>query len=72
MSNFNPVNVGLLLLGILLIMSAILDKSIPDLIRSLGEGNLNAFKIGDATAGSSGGSGFNGGGGFGGGGGGSF
>ena len=72
MSNFNPVNVGLLLLGILLIMSAILDKSIPDLIRSLGEGNLDAFKIGDATTGSSGGSGFNGGGGFGGGGGGSF
>ena len=72
MSNFNPVNVGLLLLGILLIMSAILDKSIPELIRSLGEGNLGAFKIGDATAGSSGGSGFDGGGGFGGGGGGSF
>ena len=71
MSNFNPVNVGLLLLGILLIMSAILDKSIPELIRSLGKGDMDAFKIGDATAGSSGGSGSVGGG-FGGGGGGSF
>lgn len=74
--NFNALNIGMLLLGILLILAAVYNRKVGDLIRGIGSGDLSVFspdaKVGDTTAGSSGQTGFNGGGGFSGGGGGSW
>ena len=62
--NFNPLNIGMLLLGIFLILAAVYNQKVGDLVRAIATGDLSAFKPAtDATAGSSGESGFNGGGG---------
>lgn len=79
-SNFNMLNTGLLLAGILFVLAGFFNRSLGELLRGVITGDASVFQrkvnvsneMGGVTYGSSGSSGLDGGGGFGGGGGGAW
>ena len=79
-NNFNMLNAGLLLAGILFVLAGFYNRSLGELLRGVITGDTTVFQrkatvsseVGGVTNGSSGSSGLDGGGGFGGGGGGTW